>query len=273
MSSASFQTTLDTCTNGLNQLKAIVRSNQVLVDAYNTDKANYKTSYDAQLTTYNTNKQTRQNAQTDWDNKRDAIKTDLRDVTKGAGRGLCGTNPGCPSGWHWYQNDNKLDCEQICKRNVDTLDNDSNTQAVNDNGNRPSDFNDPQPQNNPPTPPAQNTTNVQIKCCANLTNIIGSEITDSTISQQNSCMESLKTQLNQAKANEDAVKVTSTTPSATTSAATQVQDKIDKLNKTTNSTPTNSNNIKYLIAGGGVLFCCCMTILILVVVIMSSGND
>ena len=78
----------------------------------------------------------------------------------------------------------------ICSRNDDTATREANDKTTIERGPRPADYTEPWPQD--PAPIQQNQTPITIACCANVSNIIGSQVTSSTISQYNNCLEDRK---------------------------------------------------------------------------------
>ena len=190
---ATAKLAMDNCNSGLDQIKAMIRSNQSLVDDFNSRHSAWESKRDTANALWNTKNTARQNDQSNWDNDYNNILRSKQQEVHNAGCGGCGTNPGCASGWHESGHHGcgfwNGQCERECMQNDDTARNNARTQKGN---NRPSNYNEPQFSDTEPTMPAENTTNVSIHCCSDVQNIIGSQITNSDLTQQNDCASKLK---------------------------------------------------------------------------------
>jgi len=184
---------LDACKKGIALLTAQQKTNKALVDDYNTRLTAWEARRDAANTVRNANKTSRQNAQTDWDNRKQNHKNDALKERQNAGCGACGTNPGCPSGWEWAGRHGcgwgNMGCENECKRSDAEANAEANRRT---GGSRPEVYDDPPFSEGKPTESAQNQTPINIACCENTLNVIGSEVTETNITQQNECKADLE---------------------------------------------------------------------------------
>lgn len=209
MSVADARAALQACENGVALITAQQRSNQALVDNDNQRRRAWEERRNIFNTTRNRNKNARENAQRDWDNRYNEWYRDRRNIFN-AGCGLVGSNPGCPSGSNDVGHDGCwTNCvgswctaghNRRCQRTEET----SRTESINntnrERGPRPDNFNEPEFSEIEPRPSAQNQTPINITCCANVTSVIGSQVTDSTIEQQNNCLQTKRNEVNAAAA-------------------------------------------------------------------------
>lgn len=197
MSSQDAKRALEACERGVNELIATSKANQAIVDTFNHDTLpQYNSLHDQ----WKRDKERRIREQQDWDRRRDELMRNKEGERRTTGEGI---NPQA----HWCTNDFGTDWEaegrmanwanvgrMSCKKTEGTR----RREAENEAGNRPGDFNQQEPQR--PERPAQNESDISISCCANLTQIVASNIDDSVIQQSNDCKSSLQGQY------EDAVK-------------------------------------------------------------------
>jgi len=183
--SAEAKRSLEACENGVNQMIAISKSNQEKVNYHNDTLIS---EYNRKWDDWKNRRDQRGREQQDWDRRYNEERNARRGDKEGRS-GACGSVPGCPGGFRevssWY-NWGNASCNKECQRNDD----DADRIAREKNGNKPGDFNETEPQR--PSPPEQNNSNINISCCANITQIIASQVNDSTINQANDCMSNLR---------------------------------------------------------------------------------
>ena len=197
--------TLEECKKGIELLRARVKTNGALVEDRNTRYKAWEARRDAANNKWNEENTNRQNAQRDWDNRKNEIRNHLLAEDKWMGCGGCGTNRGCDGGYQFNRNEmcGGL-CQSVCRRNWDTAERDADNWIRGERGHRPGNYNEPKFSEGAPDPAQLDTTPITVGCCANQTNVIGSELTDSTITQNNNCLSSLQSKYD--KAEEDAAK-------------------------------------------------------------------
>lgn len=192
MSVADAKAALEACQIGIDEAKALRLSNQVLVEFYNKNVKDVYTKREI----YQNAKKEREIKQTEWDNNRSRIY-----IAKGKERQST-RNGGCVSRESWCKNDygdgweddGQIDhwgCEKKrnCKKTHDTKINEANDEV----GARPGNYNEPWPQDAANV--VQNNTAINISCCANVFNVVGSELSDNNIIQQNECLSTKKKEL------------------------------------------------------------------------------
>ena len=205
MSVADAKAALKACEDGIALIRAQQKANQVLVDDYNKRTQDVQSKRDK----YGVEKKAREDVQRDWDKR----KTDIFNGNQEEKRwNSCVATWDCDAGKHddWCRNDfgdgwyhsgkdqncgacGKHGCTQchgICKKTDDKRWQEASDQTARERGGRPGDYNEPWP--NDAAAIEQNKTPVDIACCANVATIVGSQITDSTLTQQNNCLQSKK---------------------------------------------------------------------------------
>jgi hypothetical protein len=189
---------MKSCQDGVKILATIVTSNTEIVTNYNNKLIEWGSKKTEHNKVENGNKTWRDDQQNIWDNERDTIKDELAKEKKWAGRG-CNNAPGCPGGWqtsnyHIYGWSGRNVCNEFeneCKRTNQTSKDDADTE-MRKRRPRPSDYNISNFSEEEPKRGQQISSDGNLICCSNISNIVGSNITDSTISQENSCKETSK---------------------------------------------------------------------------------
>lgn len=258
MSVADAKAALDACKEGI----ALITAQQKANEALSTDYNNRLRDWEARKTTFNgtreANKSARGKAQQDWDTRYDQWYRNRREVYN-AGCGLCGSNPGCPGGSNDVGNDgcktNCVDtlfgractdgCNRRCQRNDETSRNEATNNTNNERGAKPGNFNDPEFSEQQPTEPQQNQTPINIACCANVTSIVGSDVSDTTINQANDCLKSKEDAVVAAEA-KAALPPPVVQPPASTVIPTTTSSTTTTPASTTTTASTTSKN-KYII--------------------------
>lgn len=265
---------MDNCNAGLDQIKAMIKSNQALVEDFNKRHTAWQSKRDTANSNWNNNNTTRQNSQRDWDTKRDNIYNDKgndRKVTGGAGcqshADWCTNDFG--TGWtddgdenHAWENGNCC-CRhhRRCKKTDQQRKDEANQQTKDEMGERPGDYNEPHFSETEPQPPSQNLTNINMTCCANVQNIIGSSVSQSNLDQQNSCASQLKQNYADAKVADAKAQAQATTDTKTNSADAQViatkptDAQVIATEPATNLPVSLSKNAITLLIVGMVVFC------------------
>lgn len=144
-----------------------------------SENARIQQEYNNQLQDARNKRNQAQQAQFEWDARKTQLRADKLNEDRWMGRGGCGTNRGCDGGWHWVRNQNDILCEQVCRRNDDTADNEAQQQIIWERGYRP---------DNGPSDPGQPSLYQQInratvRCCNNIINIINGQLENSDIVQ------------------------------------------------------------------------------------------
>lgn len=203
MSSENAKRALEACEKGVELMIATAKSNQEITNDYNNRLI---PEYNAKWDEWKKRKEQRRRDIDDWENKVNQRAESKRDDSKQWNN--CVATWECDAGKHhdWCRNDfgdgwyhagknqncgactifGCSQCHGICKKD-DGL---RRREAISEIGNRPADFNETEPQR--PTTPEQNDTNINIACCANITQILASQINDSAITQANDCMSNLR---------------------------------------------------------------------------------
>jgi hypothetical protein len=178
---------LQACEDGIALITAQQKANQALVDDYNMRHKAWEARRDAANQAWNIENSQRQDQQRAWDARFNDILRGKQGEIRNAGCGLAGSNPGCPGGWHDVGQDGcKTNCVSFglfgtactdgwnrrCQRNDDVSRNESTAQTINERGQRPGDYNNPQFAEGEPQPSQQNQTPINIACCANVANVV-----------------------------------------------------------------------------------------------------
>lgn len=198
MSVADSKAALDACQNGIDLMTAQQKSNQTLVNDYNLRHKAWEARRNTADNTWNQANTNRQNDQRSWDNKfsehksahlNDEIWTD------------CNTNS-CPADYSKYLDHSYCWNDGInkYKQKCGISDQHAIYLATKEVGNRPPDYNTPKFSEGEPSPSQQNTTPINISCCANVLNVVASDVTQTNINQQNDCLSSKTQALANAKA-------------------------------------------------------------------------
>ena len=221
MSSAeSIKRAMAACENGIKALEARVKTNGELVKARDTEYNTWRSRKDAAEEKWNRENSDRQNAQNEWERR---VK-DKAEEKRGEQRRWNNCTPtwDADAGKHddWCRNDigdgwyhagkecgkgpcgfwNQGSCKGICKKD-DGL---RRREAEKEIGARPANYNEPRFSQQEPGQAQLDTTPITVGCCANQTNIIGSELKDSTINQQNNCLSNMQNEYDKKKAEEKA---------------------------------------------------------------------
>ena len=200
MSAEQAKRALDACEKGVNEMIAISQSNQEKLNYYNnTEKPEYNTKWDA----WKGKRDQRGREQQDWENRKNEIFERKGGERKQTGEGI---NP--QSGWckndhgdDWEAVERLVNWANVGGMNCKKTESARWREATNEAGRRPDNFNETEPQK--PPEPAQNKSNISISCCANITQIIASQVNDSTINHANDCMSNLKQGYNDAVRKEE----------------------------------------------------------------------
>jgi len=193
---------LETCEAGVQLMIATARANQAKVDEYNNVTI---PRYNVDFEEWKKKRDQRVREQQEWENnvnqRAESKRGDSRQWNN------CVATWECDAGRHddWCRNDfgdgwyhagkeqncgactiwGCSQCHGICKKD-DGL---RRREAISEIGRRPDNFNETEPRR--PSPPEQNMTPNNITCCANVTQVVASNINDSLIKQMNDCKSSL----------------------------------------------------------------------------------
>lgn len=202
---------LKACKKASDALFSQIDANQKLTNYYN----------DVTMKQYESDHLTWQNKHTDWKTSHDDWKrrydTEKSQYANARKDGSCNAasfcpNSNCPSGytddgsvtglqsncdicvWFFGEICTKTGCHKSCKPDDQNL-NKHMTDWLESNK-EPS-----EPMNEPkiPSQPQLNLTPASVSCCANISNIVGSTVTDSQISQLNQCTQSIAKQIDEAE--------------------------------------------------------------------------
>ena len=227
MSAADAKAALKACEQGIALIIAQQKSNAALVADYNARSADVTAKRDA----YNNAKRDRENVQRDWDNRKNDIANAKRGESRDTWKHEAFNSNGdwCNNEISGWEDDGDRDVGWVdggccrhrrrCKKGGGLVDREANEQTTNEKGGRPGNYNEPWP--NDAAPVTQNQTPINIACCANTTNIVGSQITDSTISQQNNCLQNKKDAVTAAEKAEADAKAAATKAAAAEKAAAE----------------------------------------------------
>lgn len=245
MSSAQdIKNAMEACQKGIKVLEARVATNSELVKARDTSYNEWRASKDAHQTNCNNEREERNRKREEWEtnfnNEKNARKGDTEHHD-----GACGSFRGCSSGFYeteyWYDA-GSWKCNRKCRRR----DEDAERIARDKYGNKPGEYEcQPFPEEEPGQ--AQlDTTPITVGCCANSTNIIGSDLQDVTITQQNSCLSNLQNEYDKKKKDEEA----NVAAKAETNRVAAPEPAADKA--------AADKNKRMLIIAAIVLVCCCL---------------
>jgi hypothetical protein len=294
---------LEACKKAAEQVKALIDSNQKLIDNYNNvTKVKYYTNLDA----YKEKKKAADNLHNDWQATRGNYeKWKNKDFQNEFWSKECWGKPsGCwgditpsdwhcgaeaavdkkyPYGWDWKATGERQDCgwkvcatHQTfkCKRSQESI-----NQANNDWKNDEPRFTDPEPVLE--KEPTQNASSVNVSCCANLTNIIGSKLDNSSIKQTNDCLMSIQQDIQQVKYTPSTTETPApaptttsapapTTTSAPAPASTTTTTSALALDTTTEPESKITKMIPFIIVFIVIVSCC--LVLISILILMNSGE-
>jgi hypothetical protein len=182
------------------------------------------------------------------------------------------------AGWYHSHAGGQAGCPKgqgkgICKKDEGLR----RREAEHEHGGRPRNWEEPRFTENDPGEVQLDTTPLTIGCCNNMTNVIGSQVSSSTIQQSNNCLSNLQDELRTKKAEEEALarippaappappaappaSPASPAPAAgtTTSASTVAGTAVD-------AEPDNKNMIMLIVA---LLVCCCLSMIVAVLMMM-----
>jgi hypothetical protein len=193
MSAADAKKALDACEEGIKLLAAQQVANQALVDSDNANRIAWEGRRNTANANWSAGDLARKKAQAEWQHRFDQSK--IERINKQCGQ------TGCDSGWvrldtpECHKDKGKASYA-VCQRTDDTA-------REHAGGPKPPDFNDPGFSEGEPGKSAQNTTPINIACCANVATVIGSDVKDTMITQQNSCLKDKKDAVVAATAKEE----------------------------------------------------------------------
>jgi hypothetical protein len=265
--------------NSVQELEACKKASDALATAVQTNieitnfNENQSRAAAAAIAVWDNRRVERENAQRDWDNRRNQIKSEKLDEWREGGCGGCGTSGKCDGGgWHedhvarcgWL---NAL-CNRKCKRDDGQAEKEANDQTRNERGDRPSNFNEAKPVDGQGDFYHKNLmpTNTVINCCANIANISGDV---SNFAQK--CSQQVNQQLAIANAPPAPVLEPAPAPAPTSTptyapapAPTSTPTYAPAPSDTSNAT---SQNQRLLFLGGGlgtliISSCCCLIMLL-----------
>lgn len=198
------QEAMNNCTKAVNLVTAQIASNQALIDNYNNIRI---PEYNARKDAWNKNKTERQIAQQQWDEKKNQLFDQYKKEDFYQNCGVLGPGNSGRCDGDFYEH--RRDCcsrgvfgecwteKKICRRTDGKCDSDAREQTRRERGDRPGDWVEPAPD--APAPPQQNATPVNVTCCANIQNIVASQISDARLSQENNCKSQLQKNLESAR--------------------------------------------------------------------------
>lgn len=292
-SSEAIKAAMESCQKGIQLLEARVKQNGALTSAKEEERKGWQGRKTTHETNCNNTRNERNNQRADW-NRRYNEEKNARRGDKERRSGACGSVPGCPSGFHetssWYDWGN-WSCNRECTR----TDGDADRVARERVGAEPSEHHcQPFPEAWPGD--AQlDTTPITLGCCANQTNVIGSNLNDSSIQQNNNCLSSLQDDYRIKKAEEEALKAAAdkaasdraaadkaaadkaasdraaaaTNKTATTNNTAEPTKEVASLTSDTESSSeaeTDNRNMIMLIVA--ILICCCLCVSVLALMMM-----
>jgi len=299
MSSAdAIKVAMDSCQKGIETLQARVKQNGELTAAKERERREWNTQKGAHEHKCNVDRGNTESSQRDWDNRRNDIYNSKNDEEQKVRNGSCSNFQG-----HWCQNDfgngwehkrndtNWANCGHVvCKKTHDQKMHEANDQTSRERGGRPGNFHCPGFPKPWPGDAQLDTTPITVGCCANQTNVIGSQLTDSSIQQNNNCLSSLQDDYRIKKAEEEALAKVAADKAAAEKAAAEAAankattDKVVASKDSKTPPPSNSasgsatsetkeveeekdnkNMIMLIVA---ILICCCLCISILALMMM-----
>jgi hypothetical protein len=260
MSSEDAKRALEACEKGVNEMIAISKANQEKVDSYHNSEV---PEYNRRWEDWKNQKNNREKEKSDWDRRRDEkAHSKSGDRHHGPCEGWNHINHGCPSGWEDDGNGghgcSKGFGKKACKKSWNLR----LEEAAREIGSKPGDFTDQEPQR--PSPPTQNQSNINIACCANITQVIASQVNDSMINQQNDCMSNLRKNYEENLLKEEEEK--------------QKKESNKQVSSEQGSSEQDSkNNVGMMTkigVSGFIVLCSCIFLLVIIsIIIMFSGNN
>ncbi len=205
-SSEAIKIAMAACEKGVAALEARVKTNGALVEAKEKERLAWSEQQNTHNTNCNNETTNRQTAQRSWDDRRTEIYNSKNNEEQNVRNRSCSNFQGswCQNdygnGWEHKRNDTDwANCGYVvCKKTHDQKMNEATSQVSNERGGRPGDYVCPAFRDYPGD--AQlDTSPITVGCCANQTNIIGSELKDTAIQQQNNCLSNLQNDLNAAQ--------------------------------------------------------------------------
>jgi hypothetical protein len=201
--SAEAKRTLNACKSGVDLMIATATANQEMSNNYNNVLI---PEYNAKLEDWKRRKKETEDAIDNWNKRRDEkAESKINDSREWNN---CVATWECDAGKHddWCRNDigdgwyhagknqncgactiwGCSQCHGVCKKTKEKR----YQEAESEIGPRPNNFNEPEPSE--PKRPEQNKTDMNISCCANITQIVASKIDDSIIAQANECVTNLE---------------------------------------------------------------------------------
>jgi hypothetical protein len=246
-SSDAIKAAMESCQKGIETLQARVRQNGELTAAKERERGEWNTQKGAHEHKCNVDRGNTQAAQRDWDNRRNDIFNSKNDEEQKVRNGSCSNFQG-----HWCQNDfgngwehkrndtNWANCGHVvCKKTHDQKMHEANDQTSRERGGRPGDFHCPGFPRPWPEDAQLDTTPITVGCCANQTNVIGSQLNDSSISQNNNCLSSLQDDFRIKKAEEEALAKVAADKAAADKAAAEAAAQA-AANKPKSSSPSSN---------------------------------
>jgi membrane-associated HD superfamily phosphohydrolase len=208
------------CERGIALADARLKSNAEQIRVREEQRKAWRERRDRANDTWEREKSQRVDAQKAWDRRRDEIAEGKRGEQRHWNN--CVATWECDAGRHhdwcrndfgdgWYHDGKDQNCgvcgkhgctacKGICKKD-DGL---RRREAENELGRRPDDYNAPRFTENDPGEVQLDTTPLTIGCCNNMTNVIGSQVTSSTIQQSNNCLTNLQSDYKKAEQEEKA---------------------------------------------------------------------
>lgn len=211
---------LQACINGVDKITNLINTNKGIAEFNDAQKLQYDTLFKKNGDDYT-------NAHNDWQNNKNTKYTDLKSELLSAQ--TCGFSdlecrPHSHDNWctehygqGWYMSGKRENCgvsDLGCRANCSRTDDKVNQDLDNwvQNNQEPTLTSTPTAQHH-----EQNTSAVDLSCCSNIDNNIGSSLTNVTINQISDCKSSLQTRLSNAS---DIPVSTSDTPVSSPDTAT-----------------------------------------------------
>lgn len=228
-----------------------------MVDALNQFEARLQ-SYSTQMAGYKHAYEQWQAAKSDWTSRRQAQMDALGTEDLYAGRGACGSNAGCPSGWTWHRNANSRGlCEQVCRRNSDQVTRDLSQWLASNP--EPAEPNKAAMVSDYPTAPPRSN----IQCCAMVIGDIGGSADISNLNQN--CSQQLQTALNQSSGTGEASAPNNNNNNNIATNNSQSSVPNNNLRPGTNQDPASNTTPTGAVAAAAFscLCCCCCLVVLL----------
>jgi hypothetical protein len=131
-----------------------------------------------------------------------------------------------------------------------------------------------------PQKPAQNLTSINLACCANVSNIVGSQVDQTIINQQNNCLQDKRSEIEKAAQREAAAekaaaekeafeKATAEKVAAQKAAAAQ-KVTVEKVAVQKVAAQKEKDNLTIVIGGTGIIFIFCISIILVILLLVLS---